>query len=133
MTPVSFLKPIKVSLDPDSVEDIFNMVEDLTSHVAIFRFWCFWPSLADLNGWISKNWVPLIDNNIHIFPCAKGFFIVKFESTSDRKIILHNSFSLQGRYTLMAKPWHMDFDPLSESFNKVPIWVWLPNIPIHLW
>lgn len=77
--------------------------------------------------------MPLIDNNVHIFPCAKGFFIVKFESSSDRKIILHNSFSWQGRFTLMAKPWHMDFDPLSESFNKVPIWVRLPNLLIHLW
>ena len=33
----------------------------------------------------------------------------------------------------MAKPWHMDFDPLSESFNKVPIWVRLPYLPMHLW
>ena len=33
----------------------------------------------------------------------------------------------------MAKPWHMDFDLLIESFNKVPIWVRLPNLPMHLW
>ncbi len=33
----------------------------------------------------------------------------------------------------MAKPWHMDFDPLSESFNKIPTWVRLPNFPLHLW
>ena len=33
----------------------------------------------------------------------------------------------------MAKPWHMDFDPLTESFNKVPIWVWLLNLLMDLW
>ena len=27
----------------------------------------------------------------------------------------------------------MDFDPLTESFNKVPICVRLPNLPMHLW
>ena len=26
----------------------------------------------------------------------------------------------------------MDFDPLTESFNKVPIWARLPNLPMHL-
>ena len=33
----------------------------------------------------------------------------------------------------MAKPWHKDFNPFTESFNKIPIWVCLPNLPIHLW
>lgn len=34
---------------------------------------------------------------------------------------------------LMAKPWHKDFNPSSETFNKMPIWVRLPNLPLHLW
>ena len=33
----------------------------------------------------------------------------------------------------MVKIWHKDFDPLTESFNKIPIWVRLPNLPMHLW
>ena len=33
----------------------------------------------------------------------------------------------------MAKLWHMDFDSLTESFNKFPIWVRLPNLLMHLW
>lgn len=134
VSPVSALKPIRVPLDPKSVEDIFQTVEDLSSFAAIFRFRGYWPSLADLHDWISKKWLPLIHYNVHIFPCAKGFFIAKFQDSNDRKIILcHNNFSWQGRFPLMAKPWHMDFDPLSESFNKYPIWVRLPNLPIHLW
>ena len=124
VSPVSALKPIRVTLDPELVEDIFHTAEDLSSLAAIFRFRGYWPSLVDLHGWISKNWTPLIDHNIHIFPCAKGFFIAKFQSSNDRKIILcHNNFSWQGRYPLLAKPWHMDFDPLLKSFNKFPIWV----------
>lgn len=33
----------------------------------------------------------------------------------------------------MAKPWFQDFDPLTESFNKIPLWVRLSNLPLHLW
>ena len=46
---------------------------------------------------------------------------------------MYHSFSWLDRYPLMAKPWHMDFDPFTESFNRVPIWVWLPNLSMHLW
>lgn len=34
---------------------------------------------------------------------------------------------------LMIKPWHFDFNPVSETFNKFPIWVRFPNLPLHLW
>ena len=27
----------------------------------------------------------------------------------------------------------MDFDPLTKSFKKVPIWVRILNLPMHLW
>ena len=33
----------------------------------------------------------------------------------------------------MAKPWYKDFDPTSESFDKISLWVRLPNIPLHFW
>lgn len=33
----------------------------------------------------------------------------------------------------MAKPWHKDFDPVIESFNKILVWVRLLNLPLHLW
>ncbi|XP_059075127.1 uncharacterized protein LOC131875118 [Cryptomeria japonica] len=34
---------------------------------------------------------------------------------------------------LLAKPWHIDFNPLSEKFNKIQVWVRLPYHPLHLW
>ena len=33
----------------------------------------------------------------------------------------------------MAKPWHKDFNLLKKSFNKIPVWVRLLNLPLHLW
>ncbi|GLJ50401.1 hypothetical protein SUGI_1074260 [Cryptomeria japonica] len=34
---------------------------------------------------------------------------------------------------LLAKPWHSDFNPFSEKFNKILVWVRLPYLPLHLW
>ena len=64
---------------------------------------------------------------------AKGFFIVKFASMEDQNAILRHGFSWEERFPLMAKPWYVDFDPSIESFNKIPLWVRLPNLPLHLW
>lgn len=33
----------------------------------------------------------------------------------------------------MIKPWHADFNPASETFSKILIWVRLPYLPLHLW
>ena len=60
--------------------------------------------------------------------------MVKFDSVDDRNTILCNyGFSWEDKAPLMAKPWHPDFDPLTESFNKVPISVRILNLPLHLW
>ena len=60
--------------------------------------------------------------------------MVKFDSVDDRKKILCNyGFSWEEKFPLMAKPWHPDFDPLTESFNKFLVWVKIPNLPMHLW
>ena len=89
--------------------------------------------LSKLHAWISKFWEPIVSNIVQIFPVAKGFFIVNFASTNDRNAILRHGFSWEERFPLMAKPWYKDFDMTSESFNKIPLWVRLPNLPLHFW
>ncbi|GLJ14860.1 hypothetical protein SUGI_0241750 [Cryptomeria japonica] len=34
---------------------------------------------------------------------------------------------------LKVKPWHPDFNPFSETFNKISVWIRLPYLPLHLW
>lgn len=65
---------------------------------------------------------------------AKGFFIAKFENAKDsRKILCKIFFYEKDKMPLLAKPWHTDFNPLSEKFNKILVWVRLPYLPLHLW
>ena len=79
-------------------------------------------------------WRPILSVDIQIYLFAKGFFIVKFENAEDRKTILCDySFSWEERFPLMIKLWHKDLDPLTKYFNKIPVWVRLPNLPLHLW
>lgn len=33
----------------------------------------------------------------------------------------------------MIKPWHSNFNPSIETFNKILTWVRLLNLPLHLW
>jgi hypothetical protein len=31
------------------------------------------------------------------------------------------------------KPWTPSFDPLKDTLSSTPLWVRLPNFPLHFW
>lgn len=104
------------------------------AHGLICRFKGFWPSLPELHAWISKHWEPLIFGTVYIFPLSKGFFIAKFDIIGDRNYIMCDYFfSWNNCFVLMVKTWHKDFNPSFKTFNKMPLWVRIPNLSLHLW
>ena len=108
-------------------------MRDLSKDSIICHFKGFWPTLSELNAWISKHWDPYITDTIYIFPLVKGFFIVTFVNPKDRKAILCDQvFFWENRSPLMVKHWYPNFNPQTESF-KIPTWVRLPNLPLHFW
>ena len=131
--PVSVRNPLVLHFEQDVVDEINSYVVDYSNMVAIFHFRGFWPSLSDLHAWISKFWEPIISDEMQIYPMARGFFIVKFANADDRNAILGRGFSWEERFPLMAKPWFPDFNLTTETFNKFPLWVRLPNLPLHFW
>ncbi|XP_059068774.1 uncharacterized protein LOC131859220 [Cryptomeria japonica] len=123
-----------VNVNKDTDREIENNVQVFTEHNAICRFRGIWPSLSELHKWISQHWDPLISSIVHIYSMVKGFFVAKFENAKDRRKILCEIFFYEkDDMPLLAKPWHSDFNPLSKKFNKIPVWVRLPYLPIHLW
>ncbi|XP_059073392.1 uncharacterized protein LOC131874161 [Cryptomeria japonica] len=123
-----------VNVNKESEQEIVNNVKVFTEHSAICRFKGILASLPELHKWISQHWDPLISGIVHIFPMAKGFFVAKFKDANDRrKILCESFFSEKDNMSLLAKPWYSDFNPLSETFNKILIWVRLPYLPLHLW
>lgn len=115
---------ISVKLKDETVNEIEETTADLSIHGVICRFKGFWPSLPLLHSWITSEWEPLISSKVHIYPMAKRFFVAKFDNAQDRNVILcDNFFSWEDKFLLMVKPWHSDFNPISETFKKFPIWV----------
>ncbi|GLJ23165.1 hypothetical protein SUGI_0437410 [Cryptomeria japonica] len=100
----------------------------------IGRFIGRWPSLGDLHKWISVNWEPLVEDYVQIYPHARGFFVVVFQSVADRnKVLGSGHWSWEDKHVLMLKPWHQTFNPESESFDRTPPWIRLPNLPMQYW
>ncbi|GLJ53163.1 hypothetical protein SUGI_1133010 [Cryptomeria japonica] len=127
-------KAFVVSLDVEADEEVSHNVLVFSELGLIGRFRGLWPSLHDLHAWISDKWEPLIDGCVQIYPAAKGFFTVIFEKSQDRNKVLYDQFwSWEDKFPLMLKPWHPAFCPTTEVFDKIPIWVRLPNLPLHLW
>ncbi|GLJ50850.1 hypothetical protein SUGI_1083210 [Cryptomeria japonica] len=69
-----------------------------------------------------------------IYPHARGFFIVVFQSVADRnKVLGGGQWRWEDKHTLMLKPWHSAFNPDSKSFDQTPLWIRLPNLPMQYW
>ncbi|GLJ55323.1 hypothetical protein SUGI_1187090 [Cryptomeria japonica] len=64
----------------------------------------------------------------------KVFFVAKFEDANYRRKIMSESFFYEkDNMSLLVKPWHSNFNPLSKMFSKILVWVRLPYLPLHLW
>lgn len=62
---------------------------------------------------------------------GKNLFHFFFASHEDLQIILHHkAWTFDGQF-LLLKPWQEDLDLLNLSFNSVPIWIQIWNLPPH--
>jgi len=61
------------------------------------------------------------------------FFVVDFESPEEKRLIQDSSPWFWGSPKCFIKPWNPSFDPESEKNYSAPIWVKLPNLPLHIW
>lgn len=71
----------ELTIDISKAEEVCNSYEKLS---IICRFNGFWPKPFDLFHWIFTHWA--LDCQIHLF--SKGFFIVKFQKTEVRDLVI---------------------------------------------
>lgn len=71
-----------------------------------------------------------MEGNLEIYLSARGFFIVVFDCKRDENTILDYVWMWEENM-LQLKSWHPNFDPSTESFSVLSIWVRLPNLPLH--
>jgi hypothetical protein len=102
-------------------------------HALVCRFNGLWPSLPDLLSWFSSEWYPFLDGEFITCPCAKWFFVVVFNSTSDKDKMFNSGPWFWGRAGLSMQLWTPAFNPSMDCISSAPIWVRLPYFPLHFW
>ena len=63
----------------------------------------------------------------------RGYFLFEFTSKEDKELIFRNGPYFMGPQGLYLNKWTPDFDPEEDVPSTVPVWVRLPNLPIHCW
>ncbi|XP_058749946.1 uncharacterized protein LOC131622954 [Vicia villosa] len=88
-------------------------------------------SMNAVKNFMSKFWdfVQLPSMFYH----EEGYFLLKFHSTQDRdQVQIKGPYSIHG-VPMVLKEWHPEFDFKKDMLRTLPIWVKLPNLPLHLW
>ncbi|XP_058734308.1 uncharacterized protein LOC131606039 [Vicia villosa] len=62
-----------------------------------------------------------------------GYFIVRFKNYDDmEKITAQGPYFIFGK-PIFLKPWSPDFEITEDVLRVLPLWITLPNLPLHLW
>ncbi|GLJ24654.1 hypothetical protein SUGI_0471370 [Cryptomeria japonica] len=76
----------------------------------------------------------IVESCVQIYPYARGFYVVVFQNVEGRNKVLGGShWCWEDSHPLMLKPWHPAFNLESESFDRTPVWIRLPNLPMQFW
>jgi hypothetical protein len=132
--PPSFVKKLdsilEIELPPDHP---MRVAVSLSDRGLVGQFMGLWPSVQTTDNWIQRNWRPLIKSSVTCYAVGRGFFIFEFISQEDRDLIFRNGPYFMGTQGLYLNRWTPSFDPAVEVPKDVPVWVRLPNLPIHCW
>jgi hypothetical protein len=120
----------EINLPP---EQPMKVALSLSDRGLVGQFMGLWPSTRTTDNWIQRNWRPLIKNSVTCYAVGRGYFIFEFISQEDRDLIFRNGPYFMGTQGLYLNRWTPNFDPASEVPKDVPVWVRLPNLPIHCW
>ncbi|CAK8544014.1 unnamed protein product [Lathyrus sativus] len=88
-------------------------------------------SMNAVKQFMSKSWnfVKLPD----MFYNEEGFFILRFHSFQDKDLVLmKGSYSICNR-PMMLREWKPDFCMSKDMLRTIPLWVKLPQLPLHIW
>ena len=63
---------------------------NLSKRGLIGQFTRLWPSPKAIDGWVQRNWRPLVSEGIRSHLVGRVFFVFVFESAEDRNLIFQN-------------------------------------------
>jgi len=114
-------------------EHTIHLAVAFAEKALIGQFTGLWPSPRTTKSWVQHNWQPLIEQKVTSVALGRGFFLFDFASKLDRDRIFRNGPYFMGPQGLYLTRWTPDFDPALDVPKAVPVWVRLPNLPMHCW
>ncbi|CAO2817618.1 unnamed protein product [Amaranthus hypochondriacus] len=88
-------------------------------------------SIDILRGFIRKHWSWVSMPAIHRH--EEGYFILRFNTENECEEILKGGPYFLNRAPLIVKKWTINFDFKEEIMRVIPVWIRLPNLPLHCW
>nr|QIA97949.1 hypothetical protein AP_R.00g000450-v1.0.a3 [Amaranthus palmeri] len=88
-------------------------------------------SIEILKGFIRKHWHNVSMPAIHRH--EEGYFILRFNSDNECEEIIKGGPYFLNRAPMVVKKWNRSFDFREEIMRVIPVWVRLPNLPLHCW
>ena len=89
-------------------------------------------SATSLKKWVTNSWMDIIQHCPEVFILLRGWISFKFHEPVDSASILSGSWRWEGS-GLLLKRWSPLFDPRTERYDTLPIWVKLLNLPFEFW
>eukprot|EP00253_Pinus_taeda_P011388 PITA_11388 len=121
---------LEISLPPETP---IQVALSLAERALVGQFTGLWPSPKTTKSWVNRNWAPLIKGSVTSYFLGRGFFLFEFSSKEDKDLIFQNGSYFMGPQGLYLNRWMPDFDPAVDVPSAVPVWVKLPNLPVHYW
>lgn len=89
------------------------------------------PSLQSIRSYISRTWKNIVIPDV--LKHDEGYYIVKFASWADKHKISSGGPYFFGNRPLIMKEWSVGYKYKDDVLHTVPLWVRLPNLPLHCW
>ncbi|KAK1287514.1 hypothetical protein QJS10_CPB19g00925 [Acorus calamus] len=80
---------------------------------------------------LRKLWKPKGDFQLLLH--GNGFFTVKFDLEEDSRTVLEGGPWTMDYRPFILRKWSPDVRMEQERLSSIPLWIRLPNLPLHLW
>ncbi|KAK1303152.1 hypothetical protein QJS10_CPB11g01231 [Acorus calamus] len=76
-------------------------------------------------------WKP--KGNLEILIRGGGFFVARFSNQEDMQRVMEGGPWLIGGRPIVLRKWSRGMNMETERLETIPIWISLPQLPLHLW
>ncbi|KAK1303910.1 hypothetical protein QJS10_CPB11g01511 [Acorus calamus] len=80
---------------------------------------------------LYRVWKP--KGNLEILIRGGGFFVARFSNQEDMQRVMEGGPWLMGGRPIVLRKWSRGMNMEMERLETIPIWIRLPQLPLHLW